>query len=255
MKRWTVVLIGLLVWLAGWNSALSGTPIYIERVEIKLPSGEPGEMRIIGSDVFYGPRKNKLMILDSEQRLLAMSAEGIIGIVCPQLSTCFGYLYWKGSILEPDVASMQRFDNRLQFDEQGEQMWEIYEDKESWGIKERKTSMLEFAYMELIIFFKYGFSLGQVILIFVLTNIVCGLAHIYKSEMKIDVKIISTISGMFFFLMFSFLLFMNYVYAAPTYLQSVFSPLLGLLATFALLRWLRKTGTDRPTDVGTQLGQ
>ncbi|MEZ5801041.1 MAG: hypothetical protein R3D29_11995 [Nitratireductor sp.] len=204
--------------------------------------------------MFYGPRTNKLMILDSEQRLLARSAEGFIGIVCPQLSACLGYLYRKGSILEPDVASMQRFDNRMTFDEQGEQMWEIYGDKESWGIKERKTSMLEFAYLEFQIFFKYGFSLGQVILIFVLTNIAWGVAHIFSSDVTIHVKIISIISGIFFFVLFLLLLFINYVFSVPTYLQSVFSPLLGLFAAFALLRWLRKTETDRPTNVDTQLG-
>lgn len=129
----------------GTSPAFAHRPYFTQAEKIQLPNGEMGEARLLNGDGILGPDPVRVILIDSQGRLLARSHKSrSMALACQEEGRCLIFDFSAGRMLDPEPSSFQQgpFVPSRSDDERGG-LWELEDGVESWGFSHRDPSFRE----------------------------------------------------------------------------------------------------------------
>lgn len=145
MRRHPIVVLALLLAALGALPASAHSPYFSQSEPILLPDGQPGEMRLLRGDGIIFADPTRIVVLDRDSRLLALSHEGVLmTLICRTgQASCWGYDHATGQVLILDPATFRRDGPIVPGRNQREELWDIEGSGGSWGFAVRGASIAE----------------------------------------------------------------------------------------------------------------
>jgi len=120
--------------------AAAHSPYFSRAVEVTLPNGQRGEMRLIHGDGIFFADPVRILVLNSEGRLLARSHRSVpISLICDD-GHCRGYDHARMAVLDLDPTSFRHDGPLVPSVSQHNRgkLWEL-EDGAAWGFAVRSA--------------------------------------------------------------------------------------------------------------------
>ena len=139
-----VILVLLLVTL-GALPASARRPYFVQAEPILLPDGQPGEIRLLRGDGIIFADPYRILVLDRDSRLLALSHESVpLSLICrPGQTSCWGYDHETGRVLVLDPNAFRIGGPIVPGRDERDGLYEIAGDYDSWGFAGRDASLAE----------------------------------------------------------------------------------------------------------------
>lgn len=172
MKLIVALFLTFVVMVVGSYPASAHRPYYTQVEKIRLPNGDIGEARLLNGDGIFGPDPVRVLILDTQGRLLARSPKSSsIRISCLEGGECVIFDLTHDKVLELEASSFRQGDRVPGVStEERDGLWDLEDGGESWGFRIRSPLPSERP-ATLSAMLREHFPM---ILINVLTGIVCG---------------------------------------------------------------------------------
>jgi hypothetical protein len=144
MKRLTThILVAFLATVAA-GSALAQVTHFIQAEKIRLPSGEMGEARLLKGDGIIGPDPVRVLLLDSQNRLLARSHKSLLmALSCEADGQCLIFDLSNSKILDLEPGSFRQGEHIPDLGSRSDLMRDLEQDEESWGFAPRTPTLRE----------------------------------------------------------------------------------------------------------------
>lgn len=170
MPRLIQALLIALLPLALPAAAQAHSPYFTQSLEITLPDGRTGQLRVLKGDGILGADPARAVILDAEGRSLARTPRTfVIQLVCDAARRCIAVDPGSWTTYEIDPASF-RVGQVIRLREDA--IWDLEHGPEAWGFRARPASLPELIRAEVT----QAQELGTTMLPFVYIGAVFGLA-------------------------------------------------------------------------------
>lgn len=145
MKRSPIAVLALLLAVPGALPASAHRPYFTQSEPVLLPDDQPGEMRLLRGDGIVFADPYRIVVLDRDSRLLALSRESVpISLICrPGQASCWGYDHDTGRVLVLDPDTFGIGGPIVPGRDQRDGLYEIAGDYDSWGFAGRDASLAE----------------------------------------------------------------------------------------------------------------
>ena len=153
MAKFATALLTLILMVAASSPSLAHRPYFTQVEPIILPNGQPGEMRVLRGDGIIIADPSRILVLDSNRRLLARSGIGdVVSILCDgDRRACRGHSGLATLILDPASFRLGPVVPGLeQNDRSG--LYELMDGNASWGFTVQLASVGDVLRAEAAIF-------------------------------------------------------------------------------------------------------
>ena len=124
--------------------ALAQFTNFIQVEKIRLPNGEMGEARLLKGDGIIGPDPVRVLLLDSQNRLLARSHKSLLmALSCEADGRCLIIDLSNSKILDLAPGSFRQGEHIPDLGSGSDVMWDLEQDEESWGFAPRTPTLRE----------------------------------------------------------------------------------------------------------------
>ena len=124
--------------------ALAQFTHFIQAEKIRLPNGEMGEARLLKGDGIIGPDPVRVLLLDSQNRLLARSHKSLLMVLsCEVDGQCLIFDLSNSKILDLEPRSFRQGERIPDLGSRSDVMWDLEQDEESWGFAPRTPTLRE----------------------------------------------------------------------------------------------------------------
>ena len=124
--------------------ALAQFTHFIQVEKIRLPNGEMGEARLLKGDGIIGPDPVRVLLLNSQHRLLARSHKSLLmALSCEADGRCLIFDLSNSKILDQEPGSFRQGERIPDLGSRSDVMWDLEQDEESWGFAPRTPTLRE----------------------------------------------------------------------------------------------------------------
>lgn len=144
MRRLITVILAAFLAAVAAGPALAGFTYFTQVEKIRLPSGEMGEARLLNGDGVMGPDPVRVLLLDSQGRLVARSHKSfLMALSCEADGRCLIFDLSNGKVLDLEPATFRQGGSLPGLDADSGTMWDLEQGEESWGFAPRTPTLRE----------------------------------------------------------------------------------------------------------------